>query len=654
MAGNTRDFYDRNYTSKETWGRLWGYARRYKFRIFIGIFCGMLTAGTLLPLFRSIQPVLMTMEQQQEAPREMIEEVPEQVPENERKNLSFSERRQQELIARQRKLDKQFRKIDKYAKKIGLNLQYEDGSIALPLIFIILFVVPAAALLRCALVFLSHYCLAWAGMMVVRDIRCDTLRHIQEQAVQFHGRIKVGQLMTRATNDPQLIQSIIQRTLQEMTQAPFEIIVSVAFILWSAIQNRMLSTLAFLVIGFPLFMIPVVLFSKAIRKWGISSLAKIAVVGGRIQEVLTCIRIVKAYNTEDYENKRYERVNDDAFDASIRCYCLGFIVTPLVELVGVFLICVFIVWCFMMNVTLSSVVPLLAPLLIIYKPLKKVSQLQVQLLMCRAALGRVWSLLDLDYKLPENPDALSVDCFCDKIVFDNVSFRYDTAKKYAVKNVCFEIPHGKVIAVVGSTGSGKSTMSALLARFFDPQSGRITLDGVDLRDIKTASLRSLIGSVQQETILFNDTIENNIRYGSPHATHEDVVAAAKLANAHDFIVSQPNGYDRIVGEKGFVLSGGERQRVAIARAILKNPPILILDEATSALDTVTERAVQDAINNLMKDRTVFAIAHRLSTIRSADLILVMQAGEIAERGTHEELYAANGVYRKLCDMQKQN
>ena len=195
-------------------------------------------------------------------------------------------------------------------------------------------------------------------------------------------------------------------------------------------------------------------------------------------------------------------------------------------------------------------------------------------------------------------------------------------------------------------------MSGLLARFYDPREGRITMDGCDLRDLRVADLRRLVGSVMQETLLFNDTIEENIKYGSPDATHEAVVAAAKMANAHDFIMAQPEGYARSVGEKGFALSGGERQRIAIARAILRNPPILVLDEATSALDTVTERLVQDAINNLMKDRTTFAIAHRLSTIRNADLILVMQDGRIVERGTHDALFAANGVYRKLCEMQR--
>ncbi len=254
-------------------------------------------------------------------------------------------------------------------------------------------------------------------------------------------------------------------------------------------------------------------------------------------------------------------------------------------------------------------------------------------------------------ELPQAAHPVVKTSFDKEIVFDDVSFKYDTAAEDAVKHAAFTIPRGQVVAVVGSTGSGKSTLGGLLARFFDPRQGRITMDGVDLRDLEVASLRRLVGSVQQETLLFNESIEFNIRYGTPGATREQVVAAAKLANAHDFILSQPGGYERNVGEKGFALSGGERQRIAIARAILKNPPILVLDEATSALDTVTERLVQDALDNLMANRTTFAIAHRLSTIRNADLILVMDHGEIKERGTHAELYAQGGIYRKLCDIQ---
>ena len=459
--------------------------------------------------------------------------------------------------------------------------------------------------------------------------------------------------MSRCTSDPHQVQLVIQHVLQELAQAPFEIAVSVGFIVWSAAKNNMLPTLGIIVIGFPMFMVPVVFLSKRIRKWSKKALERFSVVGSRIHEILTCIRVVKAYNTEDFEARKYDQANDQTLKATLRSLRWGLLVGPAVETVGIILICAFIVWCFFTGVKLSMIIPMLAPLLLIYRPLKQLSKLQVQVEQGRAALARIWSIMDVDMELEEKPGAAEKKAFTDRVVFDHVSFRYDTADRDAVHDATFEIERGKLVAVVGGTGSGKTTMSALLARFFDPTSGRITMDGTDLRELRISDLRRLVGSVQQETLLFNDTIEANIRYGSPDATHEQVVAAAKLANAHDFIMSQPEGYSRLAGEKGFALSGGERQRVAIARAILRNPPILILDEATSALDTVTERLVQNAIDNLMKDRTTFAIAHRLSTIRGADLILVMREGEIVERGTHEELYEANGVYRRLCDMQHQ-
>ena len=644
-----KEFFDREYTAKEAYSRLWQYARRYRFRIWVGIICGMLTAGTLIPFFQVIKPALSSVEAP--AAKTIREESPKPAAEVVDEVVGAS--KDDAVAKRAKSTAKEYNKIRDFMAKFGIKLQSEDEELGLPLLFLAIVVVPLVALFRCGLVFLNHYCLAWAGMNTVRDIRNDIFRHVQAQSMQFHGRIDVGQLMSRCTSDPQQVRMIIQTVLQELAQAPFEIAVSVGFIIYSAISNRMLPTLGIIVFGFPLFMLPVLFLSKRIRKWSKKALERLSVVGSRIHEILTCIKVVKAYNTEEYECRKYNEAVSQTLKATMRSLRWGLLVGPAVETVGILLICAFLVWCYFAGVKLSTIIPMLAPLLIIYRPLKQLSKLQVQIEQGRAALARIWSAMDVEMELPENPAAQDKSSFEDKVVFKDVFFRYDTAERNAVDGVNFEILRGKVVAVVGGTGSGKSTMSSLLARFFDPQSGCITMDGTDLRDIKVADLRRLIGSVQQETLLFNDTIENNIKYGSPEATHEQVVAAAKMANAHDFIMSQPEGYERLAGEKGFALSGGERQRIAIARAILKNPPILILDEATSALDTVTERLVQDAINNLMKDRTTFAIAHRLSTIRNADLTLVMQEGKIVERGTHDELYAVNGVYRKLCDMQSQ-
>ncbi len=654
-----KEFFDRTYTAREAYSRLWQYAKRYRVRLAIGVCCSILTAGTLVPMFQVIQPTLAKVSANE---REDIERRIESVPDVEGVEVKSAAEgavanvpkskleREMEAAA---KLPAWYPKVEKLARSFGIELQDKEGAMGGALLLIAIFVIPLVAFARFALIYLSQYCLTWSATHVVADLRVDLLKRIQEQSMQFHGRIDVGQLMTRATNDPQMVQAVIQTMLAELARAPFEILVSIIFIVWFAIENHMMGTLGMIVIGMPAFMFPVVFLSKVIRKWSRRMLERNSVVGRRIHEILTCIRVVKAYNTEEFENRKYREVMRTLVGTTMRSVRWGLFVGPMVETVGIFLLCGFLVWCFMTHVTLANVLPMLAPLLLIYKPIKQMSNLQVSIEVTQASLQRIWSLLDVNLVLPEKKDAAAKTEFTDKICFNDVSFRYDTADHDAVKHASFEIPRGKMVAVVGGTGSGKTTLSGLLARFFDPTAGAVTMDGIDLRELRIADLRRLVGSVQQETILFNDTIEENIKYGSPSATHEEVVAAAKMANAHEFIMSQPEGYERMAGEKGFALSGGERQRIAIARAILRNPPILILDEATSALDTVTERLVQDALTNLMKNRTVFAIAHRLSTIRNADLILVMSNGEIVERGTHDELYAAKGVYHRLCEMQHQ-
>ena len=660
-----KEFFDRTYTAREAYGRVWVYARKYKFRIFVGIVCGMLTAGTLVPLFQVIQPAMAKVSENEHVAALKAEfgedggeaaSRPLQKKESSASCASGQETASQfeRDMAKAAKLPSWYPGVEKVAKKCGIELQDKSGAMGGALLLIAVVVIPLIAALRLLLVFLNQYCLTWAATRVVTDLRIDLMRQIQRQALQFHGRIDVGQLLMRAAGDPMTVQNIIQGMLAELARAPFEIAAAIGFIIWFAIQNHMLATLGVIAIGMPAFMIPVTGIGRRIRRWSRKSLEKTSVVGSSLHESLTCVRVVKAYGTEELENRKYEAVNRKLLGTIMHAVRCGLIVGPMVETIGILLICGFLVWCFMTHVSLANILPMVAPLLLIYKPIKQMCNLQVQIETAQASLQRIWSLLDVDMTLPENPAAAPKSSFDDRIVFDDVTFRYETADRDAVSHASFEIPRGRMVAVVGGTGSGKTTLSGLLARFYDPGAGRIALDGVDLRDLRVADLRKLIGSVQQETILFNDTLEENIKYGSPNATHDEVVAAAKMANAHEFIMSQPEGYGRMAGEKGFALSGGERQRIAIARAILRNPPILILDEATSALDTVTEKLVQDALENLMKNRTVFAIAHRLSTIRKADLILVMDHGVIVERGTHDELYAKNGVYRKLCDMQATN
>ena len=636
------EFFDRNYSTVEAYRRIWRYARKYRFRLFVGVVCGMLTAGTLVPFFQIVQPALRHVETHDASVGVVQPAADTQAPHN-----AFEKE-----IAKKSKLPGWYPTVEKYAAKCGIRLQNEQGGMGGALVLIVCVIVPLVAAVRMLMMFLNHYCLSWAGAHAVADLRQDMLRHVQRQDLQFFGRVDMGQILSRVFGDPQQVQTILAVILSEVALAPFEIFVAIGFIVWFAISNHMLPTLCLIVVGFPLFVFPVQMLGRKVKKWVRKTLERNSMIGAKIHEVLTCIRVVKSYNTEEYENEQFAKINNYTLKSTLRAFRIGMMVGPTVETIGILLICAFVVWCFAVGVKISDVVPMLAPLLIIYKPVKQLSKLQVQIENSMAALNRIYSLLDVHLELPERPDAVSKKTFDGEIAFEDVSFRYQTAEIDAVSHASFEIPRGKVVAVVGGTGSGKSTLSNLLARFFDPTEGRVTMDGVDLRDICIEDLRSLVGAVAQESILFNDTIEENIRYGTPNATYDEVVAAAKLANAHEFIMAQPEGYKRVVGEKGFALSGGERQRICIARAILRNPPILVLDEATSALDTVTERIVQDALTKLMESRTTFAIAHRLSTIRNADLILVMDHGVIVERGTHDELYAKDGVYRKLCDMQK--
>ena len=553
---------------------------------------------------------------------------------------------------------KELRKISKYAAKLGIEAFDEKGRVHGGILLLILTIVPIVAGVRLAMKFLNTYMLSWVGVHASADMSCDLFAHVERQSLQFHGRVEVGKLMTRIAGDTMNIRTIVQSVIADLAEAPFEIAVSISYVIWYAIANHMIPTLVLIVIAFPLFVVPIKLLADTIEDWARRSMERASQVLSRVHEILSCMKLVKSSDMGEYEVDRYADANRYMVKANMRLTRLGGLVTPAMEFTGIIIICGFMGWCFWKGITLDAVLPMLAPLLVIYKPVKKLSRLQVVVEQSMASLNRIFSLFDVHMEIPEATHPIAKPTFDKEIKFEDVSFRYDTQDHDSVSHASFTLAKGKKVAVVGTTGSGKSTMSALLARFADPTSGVITMDGINLRDIAQADLRKLIGVVTQESLLFNETINYNIAYGvlsrSPDLHGQPIEDAAKLANAHDFIAATPDGYQKLCGDKGFALSGGERQRVSIACAILKNPPILILDEATSALDTVTERLVQDALEKLMQNRTTFVIAHRLSTIRDADTILVMQDGKIVEHGTHDELYAANGVYTKLCNMQKTN
>ena len=626
------DFFDREYGIKEAYSRIWRYIRPYRLRLVIGLFCGFMTAGTLVPMFQLIQPATKQIEQRLDAGEtEAAAAAPEP--------------------AQAAKMPKWYGKAQKYAAKVGIELVDEKGAMTGGLLAMIVTLVPLLAGLRLLLKFVNLYFLAYVGQHFVADLVCDLLRHTQKQSLQFFSRVDVGRLMSRIFGDSAQVATIVNTVIVDIAEAPFEVLVAGGYVVYFAIAHDMIPTLVFILIAFPMFTVPITMLAKRIRKYSAEAMARGSVVFSRLHEVMTSIGLVKSFDTGKFEWDKYREANTRMVKIQLRNVRVAGLVGPSLEGIGVLLICAFVCWCFWRHITLDQVLPMLAPLLVMYKPLKKVSNIQVALENSMASLCRIFSLFDLNMEIPEKPNPVHKDAFEREVRFEEVSFKYDTAERPAVDKVSFAIPRGKKVAVVGGTGSGKSTLSYLLARFADPTEGRVAIDGVDLRDLAIDDLRRLVGVVTQEPLIFNDTIAYNIKYGTPDATDEQIRAAAKLANAESFILSQPDGYERMCGEKGMVLSGGEKQRISIASAILKNPPILILDEATSALDNVTEALVQEALETLMANRTTFVIAHRLSTVQDADLILVMDAGRIVERGTHDELYAMNGVYRHLCDIQ---
>jgi subfamily B ATP-binding cassette protein MsbA len=655
------EFFDREYTAREAYGRLYQYARKYRGRLLVGLLAGLVTAGSWVPIFQVIQPVLRQVQRADERSHGIMpaaQEAPPASPapphatlDDDLKDLIKQDIADARDGKREVALPAWFDKAESYANRLGITFRDAQGHMTGQLLMLTLFVVPLVMLLKMVAMYMNNYFLRWTGAKVVQDFRVAMFRHLQSQGLHFFGRTDVGQLMSRCTNDPQQVDHVISHTLADLCRAPFEILVAVGYVIYFAIKNNMLETLVLVLFGFPLILLPMAVLGSLVRRWSRRALHRISFISSKIHENLTCIRVVKAYHTEEYEIERYRKVNQHYVKSVLRALRIELLITPSVECVGIFLIFVFVIYCFFRKIAIHEIVPLLVPFFVAYRPMKQLGKVQAQIERGRAALARMFSLLDTDFSLPLAADPVRKASFDDRVRFDHVDFRYGEGPELTIKGVSFEIPLGSVVAVVGGTGSGKTTLANLLARFYDPVAGSVSMDGIDMRQLDIGDLRSLIGVVTQETVLFNDTIAFNIAYGTPDATREQIIAAAKLANAHDFIMAQPEGYDRVAGEKGFALSGGERQRVAIARAILKNPPILILDEATSALDTVTERLVQDAINKLMANRTTFAIAHRLSTIRNADLILVLDKGRIIERGTHEQLYTASGAYRKLCDMQ---
>lgn len=493
------------------------------------------------------------------------------------------------------------------------------------------------------------------GYRFLKDIRDAVYEKILNLSLDFFYKNPTGKLTSKILFDTAIIKDSLIEGLTDLLYQPIEILVYLCIIMFVKIYFGIPVGLVITSLGLTLLIIyPVVRIGRRIRKITLQTQEKVADINTTIFEAVTGISIVNAFSMQDYELNRLKRQNTQYYKIIMKSVKRMIAVNPLVEFIA--LICVAIVlWVggkgvVTKNLSPGAFIAFLAALLSLLKPFKRLTRVYTINQQALAAASRVFEILNAKPTVADKPNPANLDGFKDEIVYERVYFRYD--EEDVLKDINIKIKKGEIVAFVGPSGVGKTTLLNLLSRFYDPQKGAIKIDGIDTRDVALKSLRSQVGIVTQEAILFNDTVAQNIAYGQEVKSNmEDIIKAAKASNSHNFIMNMPNGYETIIGERGFRLSGGEKQRLCIARAIFKNPPVLILDEATSQLDTESELLVQEAIDHLMTGRTVLVIAHRLSTIKHANRIYVLEGGRITEQGSHEELMERSGLYNKLYNMQ---
>ncbi|MEQ1833817.1 MAG: ABC transporter ATP-binding protein [Candidatus Eisenbacteria bacterium] len=484
----------------------------------------------------------------------------------------------------------------------------------------------------------------------MRDLRRRLFAHLQQLPLSYLNARRSGEIMSRLTNDVEALRGSLAAGISNLLKDGLTFLGYLAMVFAASWR---LALFSFVVL--PPAAWALVTIGRKMRKRSGRAQEEMAALTGTLQENIAGGRIVRAFGAEHFEEARFERANTGYFRAFTRLRRVSAAAKPLSEY-AIILVAVAIGWMGAREVFQTRTLPperlftFVAALLSMLSPVKSLSEIGGTLAAGLGAADRVWSLLDTPPSIADAPGARTLPSFAREIRYEHVTFAYNT-ERTVLHDVDFTVRRGEVVALVGTSGGGKSTTLDLLARFHDPGQGRVTFDDVDLRDATLRSLRGQLGVVSQETILFHDTVRANIAYGLEHPEPAAIEAAARAAHAHDFVARMPQGYDTVIGDRGVLLSGGERQRLAIARALLRNPPILLLDEATSALDTESERLVQDALERLMQDRTVLVIAHRLSTVQHADRILVFEGGRIVQQGRHDELLAAGGTYRRLHDLQ---
>ena len=511
--------------------------------------------------------------------------------------------------------------------------------------------IPVVMIIRSFFSYANVYFLTWVSMSAIRDMRMRVFSNLMNQSMDFFNKSRSGILISRVLNDATVAQQQIVQIVGDLVKQPMTGLGAIGALLYIDWKFTIIALLLF-----PICIVPVAVYGRKVRKASQTMQNESGLMSVVLQESFAGIRIIKSFSREDFQMKQFDKSLSDQFGIAMKMSKNSAIVQPMIEIVSAFGVSLALFYVYFSHLTVGSFIALLGGMFLLYDPIKNISRIHVAIQSCMGAATSILQLLETIPTIQDRPEAVVLKKSEGRIALENVSFSYDAKgiHENALTDINIMIEPGTKVALVGASGAGKSTILSLLMRFYDPQLGRVLIDGLDLRDVTLHSLHDQIGIVTQESFLFHDTIRENIRFGRLDATDAEIEEAARLAHAHEFIMEQPHGYGTMVGDKGCLLSGGQQQRISIARALLKAAPILLLDEATSALDSESEKMIQDALEKLSKGRTVVAIAHRLSTILGSDMIVVMDQGGVVATGTHAELLIKSDHYSKLYSLQFRN